>query len=590
MRRYSTGTICRRLSRQAWPYRWHLAGVLGLSFVTTPLLLLQPLPLKIAVDSVIGNDAVPAFLVPLIPQSASDSSSAILLAAVLLLVGITLLIYLRGLVSWVFNTYTGEMLTLDFRARLFQHAQSLSLSYHDRKGSTDSTYRIQYDACCIQQIAINGLVPMMTSAVTILGMVVVTLFLDWELALISMAVCPVLFLLVQFFGRRLRGRWKEVKALESDAMAVIQEVLSSARVVKAFGREKHEQKRFIRFSDRKIKGQVSASVMQGWFDLSVGLTIAIGTAAVLWIGISHVQSGRLTLGSLLMVMAYLRSIYEPLRTVSKKLTDLQSGLAGAERAFTLLDEVPEVEDRADARSLSQAQGRIRFDDISFGYDERHTVLRDVCFEVLPGQRVGIQGETGVGKTTLISLLMRFYEPSQGRILLDGVDLRDYRLADLRNQFAIVLQEPLLLSTTIEENIAYGKPDAKREEVIEAAKLANAHDFVMGLPDGYQTEVGERGMRLSGGERQRVSLARAFLRNAPVLILDEPTSSVDYQTETLIMEATERLMEGRTTFIIAHRLSTLDTCDKRLLVRDGSVLAAESGVESLEQKTEGAKAS
>jgi len=280
------------------------------------------------------------------------------------------------------------------------------------------------------------------------------------------------------------------------------------------------------------------------------------------------------LGDLLLVMGYLAQLYGPLNTLSNSKASLQSSLASAERAFSILDEAPDVVERPGAQPLARAAGAVAFREVSFAYREDHPVLHEVSFEIDPGTRVGISGETGAGKTTLMSLLGRFYDPTTGEISLDGIDLRDYKLADLRSQFAIVLQEPVLFSTTISENISYARPGASEEEIIEAAKAANAHEFIVGLPHGYETEVGERGMSLSGGERQRIALARAFLRDAPVLILDEPTSSVDTKTEAVIMDAMERLMRGRTTFMIAHRLGTLANCDVRLEIEEGRVVRFE----------------
>jgi ATP-binding cassette subfamily B protein len=304
----------------------------------------------------------------------------------------------------------------------------------------------------------------------------------------------------------------------------------------------------------------------------VGLVVAAGEAAVLFIGVRNVQAGTLTLGDLLLVMGYLAQLYRPLQSISKKVGDLQRSLASAERTFALLDQTPEVIEKPNAMPLSRAKGAISFQNISFSYEGENTpVLHDVSFEALPGTRVGIAGATGAGKSTLVSLLTRFYDPTSGRITLDGVDLRDYRIADLRNQFAIVLQEPVLFSTSIAENIAYANPDATHEEIVAAARAANAHAFITYLPEGYDTQVGERGMRLSGGERQRISLARAFLKDAPILILDEPTSSVDIKTEAVIMEAMTRLMRERTTFMIAHRLGTLANCDVRLQIEGGQVI-------------------
>jgi ATP-binding cassette subfamily B protein len=310
---------------------------------------------------------------------------------------------------------------------------------------------------------------------------------------------------------------------------------------------------------------------EGIFGLLVGLTTAVGTAAVLFLGMRHVQAGVLTLGQLLLVLGYLSQLYAPLKTISKKVGDLEASLASAERAFALLDAAPDVAERPNARPLARARGAVAFRNVWFAYGTDQPVLHDISFEIAAGTRLGIAGTTGAGKTTLVSLLTRFYDPTAGQILLDGVDLRDYKLGDLRNQFAIVLQEPVLFSTSIAENIAYGRPDAGDDEIVAAARAANAHDFIMNLPQSYETLVGERGMRLSGGERQRISLARAFLKDAPILILDEPTSSVDVKTEAAIMEAMERLMQGRTTVMIAHRLSTLATCDTRLEIEHGRLV-------------------
>jgi ATP-binding cassette subfamily B protein len=296
--------------------------------------------------------------------------------------------------------------------------------------------------------------------------------------------------------------------------------------------------------------------------------MAAGSGAALLVGVQQVREGRLSLGSLLLVMAYLQQIYKPLKTLSKKTADLQSSLASAERAFSLLDELPEVAERHDARRLSRAQGTILFLDVSFAYDPDHPVLHRVSFAAPPGTRVGIRGTTGAGKTTLMGLLMRFYDPTDGMITLDGVDLREYHLGDLRRQFATVLQDTVLFSTSIAENIAYGRDGATHAQIVEAARHANAHDFITNLPAGFETPVGERGMRLSGGERQRISLARAFLKDAPILILDEPTSAVDVKTEAGIMDAMQRLMQGRTTFMIAHRLDTLAVCDMQVEMEKG----------------------
>jgi len=396
----------------------------------------------------------------------------------------------------------------------------------------------------------------------------VTFRIDPQLALVAMVISPVLFMLSMAYRPRFRKRSKEVKQLESSAMGVLQEVLSAMRVVKAFGREKHEEDRYVHKSRAGMWARIRLDLLGGSYSLFVGLTTTLGTACVLWIGVYHVRAGALTLGSLLLVVSYLGQLYAPLKTIGRKATSLQTHWVGLERAFSVLDQLPDVPERPNARPLVRASGAVAFQNTSFAYEEGHPILQDICFEVPCGARVGISGRTGAGKTTLLTLLTRFYDPTNGQILLDGVDLREYRLADLRSQFAIVLQEPVLFSTSITENIAYARPEATEEEIVQAAQMADAHDFILELPNGYQTVVGERGIRLSGGERQRISLARAFLKDAPILLLDEPTSSVDMKTEAAILKATERLMRGRTTFTVAHRLSTLENCDITLELDHG----------------------
>jgi ATP-binding cassette subfamily B protein len=351
-------------------------------------------------------------------------------------------------------------------------------------------------------------------------------------------------------------------------MSVVQEALGASRVVRAFGGEEHEERRFDRRFRDGMWARIQYVVASSQWALLVGMTTAVGIAAVLFVGARHVQSGLISVGDLVVVMAYMAQLYSPVETLGEKAGQFQEHLAGAERAFSLLDEKPDVRESPRARPLRRALGDVRFEHVSFSYDGDRAALRDLSLHVPAGTCVGIAGATGAGKTTLVNLLNRFFDPTQGRILLDEIDLRDYRVADLRAQFAILLQEPLLFSTSIAENIAYAKQDAGIEEIMAAARAANVHDFIAGLPDGYDTEVGERGIRLSGGERQRISLARAFLKDAPILILDEPTSSVDVATEATIMDAMSRLMTGRTTFMIAHRLGTLDRCDLLVELQDG----------------------
>ena len=552
--------------RSCWP---HLIGIAALSILSLPLTLLYPLPLKIVVDSVLGTQPLPQWLVRGVPVL--DWHGTSLEAAIAALLGIALLASTQSLVAWWLQTYTGEKLVWDFRARLLNHVQRLPLTFHDRYGATDSVYRIQHDAPAIQYVTIQGLVPLMTAVLTLVGMIVVTARMDLSLAIVALLITPILFLLSLGCSRIVRQRSQTIKELDSSAMSVIQEVIGSIRVIKAFGQESREHDRFVRRSEKRMSHQVRLSLQQAQFNVLIGLTIAVGTAGALYIGVRHVRAGTLTVGSLLMIMAYIAQVYQPLQTLTSKVTDLQVWLTSLERAFVLLDQQPEISERTGAQKLRGANGDFEFRGVSFGYDESGRGLQEISFQIPAGTRVGVVGATGAGKTTLLNLLMRFYDPTSGEVLLDGRDVREYRIADLRKQFAVVLQEPVLFATSIAENIAYGKPDASDDEIVAAAKAAASHEFILHLPEGYETQVGERGSRLSGGERQRISLARAFLRNSPILILDEPTSSVDIHTEAAIMEATERLMSGRTTFMIAHRLSTLKSCDLVLVLEQGRLV-------------------
>jgi len=566
-KQYGDFSLFLRLVGQAGPYRPHLAAAALVSLVSTPLALLTPVPLAIAVDSVIGSKELPGFLDAVAP--ASDDGR--LLFAVGLLFLVSLLHQIQQLTSSVLDTYTGEKLQLEFRRKLFAHVQRLSLAYHDTRGTADATYRIQYDAPAIQWILVYGLTPFATSLLTLASMIYVTSRLDLQLALVALTIVPVLLVLAQASRRRLRSGWMTTKKVESSALSVVQEVLTSLRVVKAFVREKREDARFVEQSTVGMRGRVRLTAVEELFGLGVGATTAAGTALVLFLGVRHVQAGELSLGGLLLVMTYLLQLYEPLQVMAKSLATLQTQFSSAERVFAVLDEAPDVPERPRAAPLRRASGGIEFQEVSFAYPGGENVLHGLSFSVKPGERLGIAGATGSGKTTLASLLLRLYDPTAGRILLDGHDLRDYRVADLRGQFAVVLQEPVLFATSIAENIGYGRDGARTHQIVAAARAANAHEFIERLPEGYDTLVGERGMRLSGGERQRISLARAFLKDAPILVLDEPTSSVDVRTETAIMATMEHLMDGRTTLMIAHRLGTLEYCDTRIEIEDGRII-------------------
>ena len=575
-REYQDREILRRLLRLVSPYWAPIGGVFALSILSTPLALLTPWPLKIIIDSVIGDSPVSGVVETALPAAVPGSDRGLLVVAVGMLVFIHLLTQLQTLATTALSESAGERMVLDFRSRLFRHAQRLSLAYHDTRGTSDSTYRIQYDAPAIRYLAIDATMPLVTAAFTLAAMVYVIARIDRQLAVVALAIAPVLFSLSWLYRHPLRRRYRVVADLQTTALSVVQEALAGARVVKAFGTEDVEQRRLAGHLGAGMRARIRLAVFEEGLGLLTGVTTAVGTALVLFIGVGHVQDGTLTLGELLIVMAYLAQLYVPLTTISGKAADIQGSLTSIERTLALLDEHPDVPERLDPVPLARARGAVTFRDVSFGYDAERSVLRGISFHIDPGARVGISGTTGAGKSTLASLLVRFYDPTEGTILLDGLDLREYQLASLRRQFAIVLQEPMLFSTSIGENIAYARPGATGQEIAAAARDAGAHDFIVALPEGYATQVGERGMQLSGGERQRISLARAFLKDAPILILDEPTSSVDVVTEAAIMEAMQRLMRGRTTFMIAHRLSTLELCDVRFKIERGTLEVTNRG--------------
>ena len=567
---YGDLSLIRRLFRELRPWTLHIVAIFAISLLATPLALLTPVPLKIAVDSVLGDQAVPGVLQPLIPAGAESSDQSLLVFTAVMFVGVAVLSQLQDLASTVLRTYTGERLVLSVRSKLFERTQRLSLAYHDRVGTSDSAYRIQDDAKALQYLAVDSVVSIVTAVSTFTAMIYVTARIDLTLALVSLSVSPILLVFAHSFRRRLRKQARGVKKLESGALSVVQEVLGALRVVKAFGQEDREHGRFVTRAGDGMRARLGLAVSQGLYALGIGATIGFGGAAVLYVGVRQVQRGAMTLGDLLLVMGYLTQLYAPLKTMAKKAGSLQTNLASAERVFGLLDEPYETPERPDARHLDRARGAVTFEEVTFAYEPTRPVIRGVSFDVPAGARVGISGTTGAGKTTLMGLLTRFYDPLTGRILLDGVDLRDLAVRDLRAQYGNVLQEPVLFSTSIGENIAYARPDAGDRDIVAAARAANAHDFIQALPEGYATQVGDRGLRLSGGERQRISLARAFLKDAPILILDEPTSSVDVHTEAVILEAMDRLMSGRTSFMIAHRLGTLELCNTQMVIEEGRV--------------------
>jgi len=563
--------IFRHILREVRGCRWNFTGIACLGALAAPLAVLTPLAMMIFIDCQVASRPLPELLAAVLPRSAADKPGPLVVAVALLLLAALLtqaLAFAKGLL----RVRTKEKLVLGFRTRLFGHVERLSLSYHDEKGPSEATFRVLMDTAVIPAILLDGMIPMLQSLVLLLVIGGIILTLSWKLALVAVTVAPVMLLISWPFGKSLRRQWHDIKELDSQALSVLQEVFGAMRVIKAFGKEDLETDRLQGIAQRGMAARIKVTKTQHWFNTFNGLLTALGSAMFMVVGAWQLSSNSLSLGQLAAVAVLTVQFYSPLQQLVGTIAGLQSGLASAERVLKLLDKAPEVQERPNARSLQRAKGAITFRNVAFEYEPAKRVLQDISLQVEPGTCIGIAGATGAGKTTLMSLLTRLYDPTSGAILLDGTDLRDIKLPDLRKQFAVVLQEPVLFRKSIAQNINYAQPGATMEQTTAAAKLANAHDFIMATADGYDTIVGERGMRMSGGERQRISLARAFLKDAPILLLDEPTSSVDMGTEAQILEASERLMKGRTTFIIAHRPSTLQLCDKVLVIDKGRIVA------------------
>jgi ABC-type multidrug transport system fused ATPase/permease subunit len=529
--------------------------------------LLTPWPMKVLVDSVLGTAPLPEFLRNIAPES---DKLRLLLLTVLGGFVIALVSGLLNVLTTYLKTKLEIAMTLDFRSDLFQQAQRLSMAYHDQRRSGMVIYIINSLAGAPGSVVMSGL-PFAQNVLTLVGMLWVSYGLNPTLALLSLSVVPFLYYSVGYYSRHIQKRLFHVKGMEGEALAIIHEAMMMLRVIVAFGREDHEHARFREQGRRALDARVDVTVRQTVFSLAVNATTALGTAMVLGYGAYLVLQQQLTIGQLLVVVAYIGSVYKPLEAISGTIGALQDQFVNLQMAFDLLEKEADIKDTPGAVAITHSRGHLQFDHVSFRYEGRAETLSDICFEAVPGEAVAIVGPTGAGKSTLVSLLPRFYEPYAGRILLDGRDVKSLTLRSLRDQISIVLQEPLLFSGTIAENIRYGRLDATIDEIVAAATAANAHDFISALPHGYETVLGERGAQLSGGERQRISVARAFLKNAPILILDEPTSSIDSRTEAVILDALDRLMVGRTTFIVAHRLSTLHRVSKILVVHHGRII-------------------
>jgi len=546
------------------PYWLPFVLALGQILFISALELLKPWPFKIIIDSVVNGQPLP------LGWRVDSSPHVLLLLACAGLVFIYLLLGGLRLLNDYMTIRIGQWMVNDLRRDLYSQIQRLSLSFHNRQHVGDLMYRITADTLGIQTLTMNGLFSVLSASFLLGGMFVVMLSLDWYLTLLAMAVCPALFGAIGLFDKKMSSAASHARQKESLVYSVVQRTLSGIRVIQAFTKEEDEKHRFLEASRQSLAADLRLYNLQNFYCALVNITIAIGTAAVLWLGTKHVLSGELSVGEMVVFTAYLTSLYTPLVNIFQTYGLVQKAKAGVRRAFDIL-EVEQSLPEGHKVFSRPATGEISFEQVSFGYETAQPILKKIDLHVTPGQKVAIVGPTGAGKSTLVSLLPRFYDPQSGRVKIDGVDSSEFQLKSLRRQIAMVLQPPLVFPVSIRDNIAYGRPEASLDEVIAAAHVARIHDFITQLPDGYDTVVGEQGSTLSEGQKLRLTIARGILLNAPILILDEPTASVDSETEALIMEGLERLMTGRTTFIIAHRLSTVRQADLIVVMRGGEIV-------------------
>ena len=560
-------SIYRRVLRYYRPFLGQTIFGLCLAIIGTGLNLLKPWPFKVIVDDFLrAGSAIRA-----------DWRKWVLLLC-LTLIGIQLL---WGIINWITSylfVKIGLQALLKLRTDLYSHLQRLSLKFHDARRSADSSFRVAYDSQAIQTIYNKGLTGVFSSVVTLIGTFAIMVRLDWQLTLLSLAIIPAIVATIYLFAHRIRRESTSIQEQESAVLVQAQEGLSSIRMVHAFGREEFEVRQFQQQARQSLQANLRLTLTNVNSALVISTLMVVGTAVMYYIGTLHVLAGTLTLGSLLVFSAYLLMLYQPLESLTYTAWAMEGATAGAKRCFEVLDREDDVVDSPAAVAISSARGAIAFEAVSFGYRPDRCILRNIDLCIEPNQIVGLVGGTGAGKSTLLSLVPRFYDPTSGSITIDGCDIRQITKKSLRAQIAIVLQDTLLFSTTVRENIAYGRPAATDDEIIEAARRAQADEFIRQMPQEYDSLVGERGGHLSVGQRQRIGIARAFLKNAPILLLDEPTSALDPSTESAIMETIKELMRGRTTLIATHRLATIHNLDQIIVLQNGNIVEQGRGAE------------
>jgi len=533
--------------------------------------LLEPWPLKIVFDYVFGTKHMPAWLSGLLAATFGLDKVAILHFAVLAVIVIALLGALSAYGEKYLTTSVGQWVMHDLRRILYHHIQRLSLAYHDQKPTGDLISTVTADIESIQDFISQALLGIVVNVLTLVGMLVVMFYLNWRFTLIALSVTPVLFVVVYTYTKRIKKASRALRKKEGEVVSVVSEVLSSMRVVKAFAREDYEEERLAQQSLENVEIALKARSLKAKLAPVVQVIVAVGTCLVLWYGVNLVMRGEITTGSLLVFLLYLGKMYKPMRDLSKMTDTMSKAAVGYERIHEVIETEDKIRNLPGAKKAPTFRGEIEFEHVSFAYDNGYRTLNDVNLRVEAGQMAALVGPTGAGKTTIVSLIGRFYDPEKGVVKIDNRDVRDYKLKSLRRQISFVLQDTLLFRAPVWQNIAYGRPEASREEILRAAKLANADEFIRNMPQQYDTMVGEKGVTLSGGQRQRIAIARAIIRNAPILIMDEPTSGLDAASEELVFEALNRLMADRTTIVIAHRLSTVRRADVIFVIDHGTIV-------------------